>query len=182
MRTFIALIIFGLSTALAFGQYSSAKLDVSVTKPSILQSPVLSKNHRTLLEALRLAELENLLESHGPLTIFAPSDTAFEKFSRKNVSEWLAPENKQELLRLLTYHRVVGEITASRILQTMASGKGSAVFKTVQGNEILATLDGTDILLTDCSGNSARIKTEETNLSNGVVHVIDSVILPTTPD
>ena len=182
MRTYIALLFFGLTTAFAPGQYSSMEPDVSVTKPSILHSPVLSKNHQTLLEAVRLVELDNLLESHGPITIFAPSDTAFEKFSSKTLSEWLAPENKQELLRILTYHMVVGQITASRILQAMASGKGSAVFKTVQGNEILATLDGTDILLTDCSGNSARIKTEETNLSNGVVHVIDSVILPATPD
>lgn len=182
MRRYIALLFFGFSTAFASGQYTNTERNVAITKPSILHSPVLSKNHQTLLEAVRLVELDNLLASHGPITIFAPSDTAFEKFSTKTLSEWLAPENKQELVRILTYHMVVGQITASRILQAMANGKGSAVFKTVQGNEILATLEGTDILLMDCSGNSARIKTEETNLSNGVVHVIDSVILPATPD
>lgn len=182
MRTYIATVFFALNAALALGQYANTGLEGSAAKPSILQSPLLTENHQTLLEAVRLVQLDKLLASHGPITIFAPSDTAFEKLSQKTLEEWLAPENKQELLRILTYHMVVGQFTASRILQEMASGKGSAVFKTVQGNEILATLEGTHILLTDCSGNSARIKTEETNLSNGVVHVIDSVILPATPD
>ncbi len=126
--------------------------------------------------------MDKILGSQGPITIFAPSDTAFQKLSGRTLAEWLAPENKQELLSVLTYHMVVGQITASKILQAMANGRGSAVFKTVQGNEILATLEGTHIVLTDCSGNSAKIKTEDTNLSNGVVHVIDSVILPEALD
>ncbi|MBT8321101.1 MAG: fasciclin domain-containing protein [Eudoraea sp.] len=171
-----------LATVSLHAQYSSETFRPPALKPSILESEVLIQNHKTLLEALKLAELDNILGSPGPITIFAPSDTAFEKLSRRTLSEWLSPANKQELLKMLTYHMVVGEITASRILQAMASGKGSAVFKTIQGNEILATLEGTDILLTDCSGNSAKIKTEETNLSNGVVHFIDSVISPGSPD
>ena len=163
-------------------QYSVDTFSSPPLKPSILESEVLIQNHKTLLEALKLTELDKILGSRGPITIFAPSDTAFQKLAHRTLSEWLSPENKQELLKMLTYHMVVGELTASRILQAMASGKGSAVFKTIQGNEILATLEGTDILLTDCSVNSAKIKTEETNLSNGVVHVIDSVISPGTPD
>lgn len=163
-------------------QNSSETFSVSSLKPTILESEVLVKNHKTLLEALKLTDLDKMLGSRGPITIFAPSDTAFEQLSSRSLADWLSPENKQELLKMLTYHMVVGELTASRILQAMASGKGSAVFKTIQGNEILATLEGTDILLTDCSGNSAKIKTEESNLSNGVVHVIDSVISPGTPD
>ncbi|MDX1314272.1 MAG: fasciclin domain-containing protein [Eudoraea sp.] len=163
-------------------QYSAETFSPPTLKPSILESEVLIQNHKTLLEAVKLADLDKMLGSRGPITIFAPSDSAFEKLSNRTLTEWLSPENKQELLTMLTYHMVVGELTASRILQAMASGKGSAVFKTIQGNEILATLDGTDILLTDCSGNSAKIKTEETNLSNGVVHVIDSVISPDSPD
>ena len=176
---FFSLLLFAIS---AKGQYANKELSVAALKPSILQSSVLVKNHQTLLEAVKLVELDKILGSQGPITIFAPSDTAFEKLSHRTLSEWLAPENKQELLSVLTYHMVVGQITASKILQAMASGQGSAVFKTVQGNEILATLEGTHILLTDCSGNSARIKTEDTNLSNGVVHVIDSVILPEALD
>lgn len=163
-------------------QYSADAFKAPTLKPSILESEVLVQNHKTLLEALKAADLDKMLVSRGPITIFAPSDTAFEKLSSRTLSEWLSPENKQELLTMLTYHMVVGELTASRILQAMASGKGSAVFKTIQGNEILATLEGTNILLTDCSGNSAKIKTEDTNLSNGVVHVIDSVISPDSPD
>lgn len=166
----------------AHAQYAGDSFRSPSLKPSILESEVLVQNHKTLLQALKLTELDKILGSPGPITIFAPSDTAFKKLSGQNLSYWLSPENKQELLKMLTYHMVVGELTASRILQAMASGKGSAVFKTIQGNEILATLEGTDILLTDCSGNSAKIKTEETNLSNGVVHVIDSVISPGMPD
>ncbi|MCE2611964.1 fasciclin domain-containing protein [Flavobacteriaceae bacterium D16] len=163
-------------------QYSSETFRSPALKPSIIESEVLIQNHKTLLEALKMAELDKILKSPGPITIFAPSDTAFQKLSGRALEEWLSPKNKQELLKMLTYHMVVGELTASRILQAMASGKGSAVFKTIQGNEILATLEGTDILLTDCSGNSAKIKTEETNLSNGVVHFIDSVISPGSSD
>ena len=167
---------------MAHAQYSSDSYSSTTLKPSILESEVLIQNHKTLLQALKLTELDKILGSRGPITIFAPSDTAFQKLANRTSSEWLSPENKQELMKMLTYHMVVGELTASRILQAMASGKGSAVFKTIQGNEILATLEGTDILLTDCSGNSAKIKTEETNLSNGVVHIIDSVISPGSPD
>ncbi len=167
---------------MAHAQYSSDTYSTATLKPSILESEVLIQNHKTLLQALKLTELDKILGSRGPITIFAPSDTAFQKLANRTISEWLSPENKQELMKMLTYHMVVGELTASRILQAMASGKGSAVFKTIQGNEILATLEGTDILLTDCLGNSAKIKTEETNLSNGVVHIIDSVISPSSPD
>jgi uncharacterized surface protein with fasciclin (FAS1) repeats len=163
-------------------QYSSETFPSPALKPSIIESEVLMQNHKTLLEALEVTELDKILSSPGPITIFAPSDRAFQKLSSRTLSEWLSRQNKEELLKMLTYHMVVGELTASRILQAMASGKGSAVFKTIQGNEILATLEGTNILLTDCSGNSARIKTEETNLSNGVVHFIDSVISPGSPD
>ncbi len=166
----------------AHAQYSSDTFRTPSLKPSILESEVLIQNHKTLLEALKITELDKILGSRGPITIFAPSDSAFEKFASRTLAEWLSPDNKAELMTMLTYHMVVGELTASRIIQAMASGKGSAVFKTIQGNEILATLEGTDILLTDCSGNSAKIKTEETNLSNGVVHVIDSVISPSSPD
>lgn len=171
-----------LTVSSAQAQYSDAGFTTAAIKPSILESQVLVNNHNTLLEAVKLAELDKILGSAGPITIFAPSDKAFEKLSTRTLAEWLSPENKKELLKILTYHMVVGEITASRILQAMANGQGSAIFKTIQGDEILATLEGTDILLTDCSGNSAKIKTEDTNLSNGVVHLIDSVILPGTPD
>jgi len=180
-RFAIVLTLFFLATTVK-GQYAKDEFGVAALKPSILQSSVLIKNHQTLLEAFKIAELDKILGSQGPITIFAPSDTAFKKLSHRTVSEWLAPENKKELLSVLTYHMVVGQITASKILQAMASGRGSAVFKTVQGNEILATLEGTSIILTDCSGNSAKIKTEDTNLSVGVVHVIDSVILPEALD
>ena len=180
-RFAIVFILFFLASS-AKGQYVNGEFGVSALKPSIMQSSVLIKNHQTLLEAVKVTELDKILGSQGPITIFAPSDTAFEKLSHRTLTEWLAPENKQELLSVLTYHMVVGQITASKMLQAMANGRGSAVFKTVQGNEILATLEGTHIVLTDCSGNSAKIKTEDTNLSNGVVHVIDSVILPEALD
>ncbi len=145
---------------------------------NIIQGAEASQNHKTLLAAVRAADLEETLESDGPFTVFAPSDWAFSKLSSEKVNELLLPENKNELKALLTYHIVAGNLTASKILKAMCRGAGTAVFTTVQGEELIATMDGIDIVLTDCAGNTARIMVADSNQRNGVIHEIDSVILP----
>ena len=159
-------------------QEVKAELDRSVVGNTIIESTAGSENHKTLFAAVRAADLEATLESDGPFTVFAPSDLAFKKLSSEKISNLLLPENKSELKAVLSYHIVAGNLTASKILKAMCRGAGTASFTTIQGDEIIASMDGIDIVLTDCCGNSARITTADANQCNGVIHVIDSVIMP----
>ncbi len=145
---------------------------------SIISNTENSENHQTLLAAVKAADLEEVLESKGPFTVFAPSDNAFDKLSEARLARLLRPENKKELHSLLTYHIVAGNLSASTILKAMCRGNGVATFTTVQGDELTATMNGIDIVLTDSNGNTARITTADSNQRNGVIHEIDSVILP----
>lgn len=163
---------------LLFSNSILAQQSTKADEKSIIWTTEESENHKTLLAAVRAADLETVLDSQGPFTIFAPSDRAFEKLSPEQVKNLLKPENKKELHSLLTYHIVAGNLSASKILKAMCQGKGTASFTTVQGNEIIATMDGIDIVLTDSFGNTARITAADANQCNGVIHVIDSVILP----
>lgn len=145
---------------------------------SILKNTEGSENHTTLLAVMRASELEAILGADGPFTVFAPSDSAFEKFSKEEIAELLRPENKKEVQALMGYHIVAGNFTASKILKAMCRGAGKATFTTVQGDEITATMEGLDIILTDSMGNTARITSADYNQCNGVIHEIDGVIRP----
>ncbi|MEO9892934.1 fasciclin domain-containing protein [Aurantibacter sp.] len=145
---------------------------------SILTNTADSENYKTLLEVMRASELEELLADDGPFTVFAPTDSAFEKLPRNKVAELLKPENRKELKDLMAYHIVAGNFSASKILKAMCRGNGTATFTTVQGNELTATMQGIDIILSDSIGNSAKITTADANQCNGVMHEIDGVITP----
>ena len=147
-------------------------------KKSIVHKTANSENHQTLLAVMKATDLEELLDESGPFTVFAPSDAAFENLSGTSVEDLLAPENKEELKDILTYHIIAGTLSASKILKAMCRGKGKATFTTVHGDEITATMQGIDIVLTDSFGNSATIVVADSNQRNGVIHEIDSVILP----
>ena len=138
----------------------------------------LQEHYPTLLSVVQAAELTEILENHGPFTLFAPSDAAFGKLGADEIRELLLPENKNQLKSLVAYHMVAGELTASEILKALCRGKGATRFTTVQGEELLATMEGSDIILTDCSGNRARIVCADGSSRNIVFHEIDSVILP----
>ncbi|MCB0371583.1 MAG: fasciclin domain-containing protein [Muricauda sp.] len=168
----ILLAICLLISSLTFAQNSNT------TAKSITENTNESDNHKILFAAVKATQLEDLLDKSGPFTIFAPSDAAFERFSSEKITELLNAEDKTVLKSLLTYHIVAGQLTASRILRAMCRGNGKASFTTVQGKKLEAHLDGYDIVLTDPMGNTARITTADLNLKNGVVHEIDSVILP----
>ncbi|MEX0360067.1 MAG: fasciclin domain-containing protein, partial [Allomuricauda sp.] len=109
----------------------------------------------------------------------APSDAAFERFSKGRIEELMNSEDKSALKSLLGYHIVAGHLTASRILRAMCKGSGKASFTTIQGKKLVAHLDGYDIVLTDSVGNTARITTADVSQGNRVIHEIDSVIVPT---
>lgn len=165
-------------TSINYGQTSYQDNSFLQKESSIVESTADSGHHFTLLEAVKAANLDKILNEDGPFTVFAPSDMAFKKLSKVNLKELLLPENKKELFSLLTYHIVAGNITASKILKAMCNGNGKASFTTVQGDKIYASMEGLDIVLMDKSGNRAKITSADAKQCNGVIHEIDSVILP----
>ncbi|MEX0291202.1 MAG: fasciclin domain-containing protein [Flavobacteriaceae bacterium] len=177
-RFFPHLIVLLFATTTNIFAQTGSEIDRSAVDNTIIQSTEESHNHKTLLAAVKAADLEETLDGEGPFTVFAPSDVAFKKLSSKRIAELLHPENKKALKSVVAYHIVAGNLTAAKILKAMCRGAGTATFTTVQGDEITATMDGIDIVLTDCYGNTARITTADANQRNGVIHVIDSVIMP----
>ena len=137
-----------------------------------------SKNHTTLVTALKAADLVSTLKGKGPFTIFAPSDSAFNKLPKGTVKNLLKPESKVALVKLLTYHVVAGNLKASDVLAAIKVGKGKAVIKTLQGENLIATLENGKVILTDSKGVKATVTTADLEASNGVIHVIDSVLMP----
>jgi uncharacterized surface protein with fasciclin (FAS1) repeats len=135
-------------------------------------------HHKVLFDAFKAADMESLLELSGPFTVFAPTNNAFAKLSPHERKELFKDENRGKLKKVLSYHIVAGNLTASKILLALCRGKGKASFTTVQGAKIFATIDGTDIILTDGSGKQAKITAADSNQSNGVIHQIDGVISP----
>ena len=137
-----------------------------------------SKNHTTLVAALKAADLVNTLKGMGPFTVFAPSNSAFNKLPKGTVEKLLKPESKATLVKLLTYHVVAGNLKASDVLAAIKAGKGKAVIKTIQGENLTAGLENGKVILTDSKGGKATVITTNLEASNGVIHVIDSVLMP----
>ncbi|MEM9649342.1 MAG: fasciclin domain-containing protein [Bacteroidota bacterium] len=157
-----------------YGQ-NSKTFTANITTENIVDED----HHKIIFEAVKATEMEALLDQAGPLTVFAPSDAAFERFSNGKVEELLNSKDKSELKSLLGYHIVAGHLTASKILRAMCKGNGKASFTTIQGKKLDAHMDGYDIVLTDPIGNTARITTADVRQKNSVIHQIDSVIQPT---
>lgn len=136
------------------------------------------KDHTTLVAAVKAADLVTTLKSKGPFTVFAPSNSAFDKLPKGTVENLLKPESKEALVKLLTYHVVAGNLKASDVLAAIKAGKGKAVVKTVQGENLTASLENGKVILTDEKGGKAVVTATDLTASNGVVHVIDSVVMP----
>jgi uncharacterized surface protein with fasciclin (FAS1) repeats len=137
-----------------------------------------SKDHTTLVAAVKAADLVNTLKGAGPFTVFAPTNSAFDKLPKGTVESLLKPENKAALANILTYHVVAGNLKASDVLAAIKEGKGKAVFKTVQGENLIATLEKGKVILTDSKGGKAMVTATDLTASNGVIHVIDTVLMP----
>jgi len=137
-----------------------------------------SKDHTTLVAAVKAADLVATLKGKGPFTVFAPTNAAFEKLPEGTVASLLKPENKAQLTKILTYHVVSGNLNAAAVIAAIKKGKGKAVLTTISGGKLIGTLDGNKVKLTDESGNSVYIVATDLKGSNGVVHVIDGVVLP----
>lgn len=144
----------------------------------IIDNAVNSKDHTTLVAAVKAAGLVETLKGVGPFTVFAPTNEAFEKLPKGTVDTLLKPENKKQLAGILTYHVVAGKQDAASIVKAIEDGKGKATFKTVAGGTLTATLDGKDVILTDEKGGKSKVTIADVMQSNGVIHVVDSVLMP----
>lgn len=145
----------------------------------IVDNAVLSADHTTLVAAVKAAGLVTTLKGSGPFTVFAPTNAAFSALPAGTVETLLKPENKAKLSTILTYHVVPGRLDFAAISSAIASGGGKAVVKTVAGGSLTATMNGPhNILVTDQNGNQAHVTTYDVYQSNGVIHVIDRVLLP----
>ena len=137
-----------------------------------------NKNFTTLVAAVKAAGLVDVLSSKGPFTVFAPVNDAFGKLPEGTVANLLKPENKKLLTAILTYHVVAGEFKADAILKAIKDNNGSFVISTVQGGKLTASLKDGKVILTDVKGNISVVILTDVAASNGVIHAIDSVVMP----
>jgi uncharacterized surface protein with fasciclin (FAS1) repeats len=137
-----------------------------------------SKDHTTLVTAIKAAGLVETLKGKGPFTVFAPTNAAFNKLPSGTVEDLLKPQNKQKLTAILTYHVVAGKLDAKAVLAAIKKGNGKAVLTTVQGGTLTATLENGKVVLTDENGGKATVTATDLQATNGVIHVIDTVVMP----
>lgn len=145
---------------------------------NIIENAINSKDHTTLVAAVKAAGLVETLEGDGPFTVFAPTDEAFEKLPAGTVDNLLKPANKSQLTSVLTYHVVPGKIDSKTIMGLIKKNGGSYTATTVQGGKLKFSMKGKDLMLTDENGGTAKVTIKDVYQKNGVIHVIDSVVLP----
>jgi uncharacterized surface protein with fasciclin (FAS1) repeats len=146
---------------------------------NIIQNAVNSKDHTTLVAAVKAAGLVDTLQGAGPFTVFAPTNTAFGKLPAGTVESLVRPENKATLTRILTYHVVPGRLTAASLMKSVKEGGGMAHLKTVEGEDLMVKQAGPGKLsVTDAKGDVSWITIADVLQSNGIIHVVDTVLLP----
>lgn len=144
----------------------------------IIDNAVNSRDHTTLVAAVKAAGLVDTLKGSGPFTVFAPTNSAFSMLPAGTVDTLLKPENKGTLTQVLTYHVVPGRVDAAALAQQIQSGGGKAMLKTASGGTLTATMRGKDVVIVDAKGNMSVVTTADVYQSNGVIHVVDKVLLP----
>ena len=144
----------------------------------IVDNAVNSADHTTLVAAVKAAGLVETLKSAGPFTVFAPTNSAFDKLPAGTVETLIKPENKETLTKILTYHVVARKLDAKAIAGQIRKGRGRAQFKTVSGDTLTASMQGKDLVIRDEKGGTSRVSIADVYQSNGVIHVVDAVLLP----
>jgi len=144
----------------------------------IVDNAVNSKDHTTLVAAVKAAGLVETLKSAGPFTVFAPTNEAFDKLPAGTVETLLKPENKALLTKILTYHVVAGKLDSRAIAKAIKAGNGKAELTTVSGGKLWASMDGNKLILTDEKGGTSTVTIANVMQKNGVIHVVDSVLMP----
>jgi uncharacterized surface protein with fasciclin (FAS1) repeats len=184
MKPIIKLPVF--FTAVLFTAFSYAQNEKTVMvggaamypSKNIVENAMNSKEHTTLVAAVKAAGLVETLQSDGPFTVFAPTNKAFDMLPKGNVETLLQPANKSMLTTVLTYHVVAGRIDAASLAKMIRDGNGKAELTTVAGGKLWAWMKGNKVVLTDEKGGTATITIKDVYQKNGVIHVIDHVVLP----
>ena len=145
---------------------------------TIVDNAVNSKDHTTLVAAVQAAGLVDTLKGAGPFTVFAPTNAAFGKLPAGTVDNLVKPENKETLTTVLTYHVVPGRMTAKDVAAAIKAGGGKATLTTVQGGTLTASMMGNKVMLTDAKGGMSHVTQADVLQSNGVIHVVDTVLMP----
>ncbi len=185
----LGLAVFAMIIAFGFGISNAAAQEMKSDNPmvggaamyknkDIVDNAVNSKDHTTLVAAVKAAGLVDTLKSKGPFTVFAPTNAAFEKLPAGTVDTLLKPENKATLTKVLTYHVVAGNYDSKAIMKAIKKGNGMATLTTVAGGKLMAKMDGSALVLTDEKGGTSRVTIADVRQSNGVIHVVDTVVLP----
>jgi uncharacterized surface protein with fasciclin (FAS1) repeats len=158
--------------------FAVASFTLSFAQKTVVDIAVGSPAHSTLVAAVKAGGLVETLQGAGPFTVFAPTNDAFAKLPAGTVESLLKPEAKATLVKILTYHVVAGNLDAASVVKAIEAGKGSAKVKTVSGGTLTASLKDGKVILTDENGMTATVVAADLKSGNGVVHVIDSVVLP----
>ena len=186
MKSLLGLVVLSLGMALGV---SAQMMDKDSGNPmvggaamfktkNIVENAVNSKDHTTLVTAVKAAGLVDTLMSAGPFTVFAPVNSAFDKLPAGTVEMVLKPENKATLTKILTYHVVAGNMDSKAIAKAIKKGKGKAMLTTVAGGKLTASMEGKNLILTDEKGGKSMVTIANVRQSNGIIHVVDSVLLP----
>src|SRR5882757_8094795 len=147
---------------------------------NIVQNAVNSKDHTTLVAAVKAAGLVDTLQGPGPFTVFAPTNAAFAKLPKGTVESLLRPEMKENLVAVLTYHVVPGRLSAKDLMDTAKQNGGRAKLKTVEGEELTVEAKANTLTIWDAKGGASKVTIQNVFQSNGVIHVVDSVLLPSS--
>ncbi len=169
---FVMLVLFSMNMGLAQDSWSSEP------KKDVVDIAIESEDHTTLVAAVKAAGLVEALKGEGPFTIFAPTNAAFEALPEGTVTALLEPENKEKLTAILTYHVVVGNLDSKSVLAAIEAGKGEASVTTLQGGTLTAMLKDGKVYLKDENGGMSAVTAVDLKGSNGVIHVIDTVVMP----
>jgi uncharacterized surface protein with fasciclin (FAS1) repeats len=177
---FLAFSLFVGNTVIAQKKEMTVEVGGAPMYPSknIVENAVNSKDHTTLVAAVKAAGLVDVLMSEGPFTVFAPTNAAFDKLPAGTVETLLKPENVKLLQNILTYHVVAGNMNKNDILMAIKKGNGKAMMTTVSGGTLTAWMKGKNLYITDENGNNSMITITDVNQKNGVIHVVDTVVLP----
>lgn len=173
-------LVSALFVSASFAQEKTVEVGGAPMYPSknIVENAVNSKDHTTLVAAVKAAGLVETLQSAGPFTVFAPTNAAFDKLPAGTVESLVKPENKKTLTTILTYHVVAGKMDSKAIAAAIKAGGGIATFKTVQGGTLKAMMKGKKLVLSDEKGGMSTVTIKDVYQSNGVIHVIDTVVMP----
>ena len=182
-KTFLATLAtaaLALTTLTATAQMKDPDVGGAPMYPSknVVQNASAAPNLSTLVAAVKAAGLVDTLSGPGPFTVFAPDNDAFNKLPAGTVDTLVKPENKDQLVKILTYHVVAGKTDSKAIAKAIKKGHGTATLKTVQGGTLMAKMDGDKLVLTDEKGGTSTVTTANVYQSNGVAHVIDTVLMP----